>query len=144
MKKEMTLRQQLEAFEKGEILAYSGETNDAGCWNFYDWFCQQTNLKNKSKKLMGYVKRFVKAHPELDLDKHNAWFKNNCPMSGPLYDDIRISSIGKDSKNVWVITPKSGHTGRAELVHCSDYGKPIVEGEKFADLLVEVKVPVEA
>jgi len=138
--KQMTLRKQLEAFERGEILGYRGEIDDKGCWNFYDWFCNNTSLKNKAKRLMGYTKRFVKAHPELDIDAHHVWFKNNCPMNGPLYDDIRITENKEDGQNVWVITPKSGHTGKAELHHYSNFQKPILEGAKFADLLAEVKV----
>jgi hypothetical protein len=42
----ITLKQQLEAFDKGIILDSDGGESD--CYNFYDWFCKDTSLKNKS------------------------------------------------------------------------------------------------
>lgn len=131
----VTLKDQLEAFKNGTILASDGRTGSDGCWNFYDWFCKDSALEAKSRKLMRMLVRFVKAHPELDLTKHYAWFKNNCPMCGPLYDDIRITEMKDDGVNYWVIIPKSGHTGKAELYRWPEYGKPIKEGRTFTDLI---------
>lgn len=133
--KRMTLRQQIEAFENGKILAFSGELDDAGCWNFYDWFCNDSALQAKAVRLMKKVIKFVKANPDLDLDTHHVWFKNNCPMVGPLYDDIRITQNFGDEVNYYVIIPKSGHTGKAELYKYPEYNNPIKTGDTFKDLL---------
>jgi len=132
----VTLRQQLEAFKNGIILASDGTSNDQGFWNFYDWFCQDGLLKNKGKRLMKMVKQFVEFH-NIDLDKHYVWFKNNCTTSCRLYDDFRISDI-ETGENIHVITPKSGHTGMAEYHGPINlYRSPLKSGAKFKDLLVK-------
>jgi hypothetical protein len=46
----ITLRQQLEAFNLGVFLDSTGDV-DSGCYNFYDWFCKDSSLKNKATKL---------------------------------------------------------------------------------------------
>ncbi len=134
MNETVSLKQQLEAFENGTMLASDGRKDDNGCWNFYDWFCEETSLKAKSERLMRMVKRFVKAHPELNLNTHYVWFKNNCPMNGPLYDDIRISDM-LSGNNVWVITSKSRYIGKAKLYKAPNYNTPYREGKTFSDLL---------
>lgn len=137
MEKKVTLREQLAAFERGQVLSTNGRTDDTGCWNFYDWFCKESSLKNKAVSLMKKVKRFVTAH-NIDLDKHYVWFKNNCPMRGSLYDDFRISDI-ETGENKYVVTAKSGHTGMAEWHGPENrYTKPILSGKKFSDLLVPI------
>ena len=129
-----TLRQQLEAFENGVFLESDG-SKDSGCFVFYDWFCRDSSLKNKSIKLFKQVKLFVKMK-DVDLDSTYVFFKNNCPVGGPLYDDFRICDI--ESGNVlYTVTPKSGHTGEAELWgRDNDFDGPIKTGKTFTDLLV--------
>ncbi len=103
-----TLKKQLEAFEKGIYLdSYGNE--DSGCYNFYDWFCKDYALKAKADKLFKQVKRWVKFR-NTDTEKVYVFFKNNCPMSGPLYDDFRICDI-ETGDVIWTVTPKCGHSG---------------------------------
>jgi len=98
-----TLKKQLEAFEKGIYLdSYGNE--DSGCYNFYDWFCKDYALKAKADKLFKQVKRWVKFR-NTDTEKVYVFFKNNCPMSGPLYDDFRICDI-ETGDVIWTVTPK--------------------------------------
>ena len=129
-----TLRQQLEAFENGIFLDSDG-SKDSGCFVFYDWFCRDSSLKNKSIKLFKQVKLFVKMK-DVDLDSTYVFFKNNCPVGGSLYDDFRICNY--DSGNViFTVTPKSGHTGQAELWgKDNNFEEPIKTGKTFTDLLV--------
>ena len=108
-----TLREQLEAFKEGNILNYDGGIND---WNsnFYDWFCKDTSLENKAHKLFNQVAKFVASRPDIDLDKHYVFFKNNCPFNGPLYDDFRI--VDSESGDIlFTVVPKCGHSGLAEI-----------------------------
>src|SRR3989339_672703 len=35
----------------------------------------------------------IKAGGKVDLETCYVWFKNNCPLNGPLYDDFRIADI---------------------------------------------------
>ena len=62
---------------------------DAG---WYDWFCRDTSLTNKTKK-MGRIIKQVKDGGKVNLDTMYVWFKNNCPLNGPLYDDFRFADI---------------------------------------------------
>lgn len=59
---------------------------------WYDWFCKTSSLKNKTKK-MGNIIKQVKDGGKVDLDNWYVWFKNNCPMVGPLYDDFRFADL---------------------------------------------------
>ena len=57
---------------------------------WYDWFCNTSSLRNKTYK-MGRIVKQVKDGGKVDLDNWYVWFKNNCPMVGPLYDDFRFA-----------------------------------------------------
>ena len=129
-----TLRQQLEAFENGVFLDSDGR-EDSGCFVFFDWFCKDSSLKRKAESLFKKTKIFVKMK-DVDLDSTYVFFKNNCPVGGPLYDDFRICDI--DSGNVlYTVTPKSGHTGEAEVWgRENDFEEPLKTGKVFSDLLV--------
>jgi len=56
-----------------------------------DWFCKETSLTNKTIKLGKIVKQLKSG--KINRDSMYVWFKNNCPLYGPLYDDIRIADI---------------------------------------------------
>ena len=129
-----TLRQQLEAFENGVFLDSDG-SKDSSCFVFYDWFCKDSSLKRKATALFKKTKMFAKMK-DVDLDSTYVFFKNNCPMDGPLYDDFRICDV--ESGNVlYTVTPKSGHTGEAEFWgKANNFEEPMKTGKVFADLLV--------
>jgi hypothetical protein len=106
-----TLKQQLAAFEQGKFMDSDGSESE--CYNFYDWFCSDKALKGKSEKLFKAVKRFVEKY-NVDTSSVYVFFKNNCPMNGPLYDDFRICDI-ETGDVIWTVTPKCGHSGKAEI-----------------------------
>ncbi len=128
-----TLRQQLEAFDKGIYL--DGEGKESWCFNFYDWFCKDESLKRKADTLFKQVKKFVGANPSIDIDKHYVFFKNNCPANGPLYDDFRICDI-QEGDVQYNVTAKSGHSGQAEVYSRSNgFKEPVRTGKTFTDLV---------
>lgn len=57
---------------------------------WYDWFCKDTSLANKTKR-MGQIVKQIKDGGKVDLDNYYVWFKNNCPLNGPLFDDFRFA-----------------------------------------------------
>ena len=90
-----------------EVIANPDLLTKDNCFGFYDWFCQDKSLKNKSKSLLTKVKFLVK-QGLIDGDTHYVWFKNNCPCVGSLYDDFRISRI-EDDEYICGCMPSSGH-----------------------------------
>jgi hypothetical protein len=126
-----TLKQQLESFENGVILSSDGKVDT--CQNFYDWFCSDKALKAKSEKLFKMVKRWVK-YRNTDTEKVYVFFKNNCPMSGPLYDDFRICDV-ETGDVIWTVTPKCGHSGKAEVWgRQNDFKGPIAVGANMNEI----------
>lgn len=90
MEKQITLREWIEKFNNGDFLYINRETQiDAG---WFDWFCKDTSLAAKTKR-MGNIVKQVKASGKVDLDSMYVWFKNNCPLNGPLYDDFRFATL---------------------------------------------------
>lgn len=126
------LKHQLEAFKQGRYLDSDG--NESWCYTFYDWFCKDSSLEAKSKKLFRQTQKFV-GLMGIDQEKHYVFFKNNCPINGPLYDSFSICDI--ESGNViWWVTAKSGHTGKAEACwREKGFNKPYATGNNFTDLL---------
>ena len=86
----ISVREWQAAFNNGEFDAADLDTQiDAG---WYDWFCKDTSLKNKTKKMGNIVKK-VKDGGRINLDTSYVWFKNNCPCVGGLYDDFRFADM---------------------------------------------------
>ena len=83
---------------------------------WYDWFCKDESLHKKLIKLAPIAMRIAMS-PKIDLDNMYMWFKNNCPVNGRLYDDIRFAD--RTTFDVrYTIIPRSGHriyNNRAEV-----------------------------
>ena len=90
MSKELSLRTWIDKFNHSEFESRDLETQIKAGW--YDWFCKDESLANKTKRMGSIVKQF-KEGGKLNLDSMYVWFKNNCPLAGPLYDDYRIADI---------------------------------------------------
>ncbi|QWB95468.1 hypothetical protein KHQ89_05810 [Mycoplasmatota bacterium] len=90
MSKEQSLRMWIESFNKGEFDSKDLQTQIKAGW--YDWFCKDESLASKTKRMGNIVKQF-KDGGKLNLDKIYVWFKNNCTLAGPLYDDFRIADM---------------------------------------------------
>lgn len=90
MEKQLPLKDWIHEFNEGNFDSPDKMTQIEAGW--YDWFCKDTSLKNKTKR-MGSIIKQIKPGGKFDLETSYVWFKNNCPLHGPLYDDFRIASI---------------------------------------------------
>jgi len=82
-------------------------TKHDSCYNFYDWFCKDASLKRRMESMIPKL-RFLVNEGIIDGDTCYFWLKNNCPVQGSLYDDLRISRIS-DNEFLGGFCPKTGH-----------------------------------
>lgn len=133
----INLTQQLEAFFEKEVYLDS-DGNQSHCFNFYDWFCEDDELQEKADYLFNTVNRFVGKFG-INTDNHYVFFKNNCPMSGPLYDSFSICEVESGDVVYWV-TPKSGHSGQAEICGASNnFNEPLYVGNTLSEIYSNLK-----
>ena len=91
----MTIREFMGRWNNGDFSGGSfKEMCDAG---WYDWFCKDSALLNRTKKIVTILKGIKN---DWVLDNFYVWFKNNCPASDhPLYDDVRFEPMNDDKRN---------------------------------------------
>ena len=128
--KKVSLAEQLNAFASGRIIDSEGDQNT--CFNFYDWFCKDSALERKANILFPKVKKFIES-TRVDILDTYVFFKNNCPVNGPLYDDFRICD---ENGVLFTVIPKCGHSGKAEIWGKNDSGQfeCLKQAETFSKL----------
>lgn len=101
---------------------------DAG---WFDWFCSQYALAAKTQ-FLGHKLMTILNSKKFDNDKTYVWFKNNCPVVGPLYDDFRIADLQTGDVIFTIQHLLKGSHGSAKA-HWEVYGRE----NDFAQALVE-------
>lgn len=91
---EKTIKQWVEEFNKGDYSMADVNTQVSAGW--YDWFCKDSSLMNKTKKF-GNILKDIKS--ENILNNFRIWFKNNCPVGDPLYDDMRFEPLDESRRD---------------------------------------------
>jgi len=121
MSSEISIRQWIKNYNAGMYKDKSTEVQIEAGW--YDWFCKDQALSNKTKRLAGKLKKII-GSPRFDVDKTYVFFKNNCPCDGKLYDDFRICEMDDtvDGRPLYTVTPASGFN--------SEFGKAAVFGRE--------------
>jgi len=90
MKEHISISRWIDAYQDGLFASKDVKVQiDAGWW---DWFCSDKALAGKTDRL-GKVIQGVKAGGKVNLTNWYVWFKNNCPLNGPLYDDFRFADL---------------------------------------------------
>ena len=95
MKDRISIKEWIDKFLSGEFDKKDSFSEDIKTQiqaGWYDWFCKDSSLANKTKK-MGNIVRQIKSGGKVNLDNWYVWFKNNCPLNGPLYDDFRFAKL---------------------------------------------------
>ena len=121
----ITIRKFNERFAKGDFDHPSVAVQcDAG---WFDWFCRDASLVNKTKVLGKKVAQ-ISNSPKVNVDGQYVFFKNNCPLSGPIYDDFRICDL-ESGDVIYTIVPKNPHSKKAEVWGVENlFEGPLVEG----------------
>ena len=90
MKENINVSEWIGMFTTEQFTSYDVKTQIRAGW--YDWFCKDSSLRNKTYR-MGSIIKQIKSGGKVDLQNWYVWFKNNCPLNGPLYDDFRFADL---------------------------------------------------
>ena len=133
MDKQIKLSEWIQRFNSGEFEKPDTTTQINAGW--FDWFCKDTSLANKTKK-MGNIIKQIKAGGKVDLETSYVWFKNNCPLSGPLYDDFRIADIETNNNLIVVqIDCFRNDTKYTTFERLDGFEKPVYETNSSRELV---------
>ena len=97
----ISVREWQKQFRAGEFESKDRDTQICAGW--YDWFCEDEELAERIKDIgrvvMGIMEPFI-------LDNYYVWFKNNCPLCGPLYDDVRFEPLSSERGGKYFVVSK--------------------------------------
>jgi hypothetical protein len=130
--KKKSLANWIKLFKQGKFNSRDVRTQIEAGW--YDWFCKDTALANKTKRLGRKVIRLAKTEKIKPLiNKIYVWFKNNCPLSYGLYDDFRFARLS-DGGVLYTVTPRDPHNNNKPSVYSREHKGEFVF-EKWSDLV---------
>ncbi len=90
MKERISLQSWIGSFILGDFDSEDVKTQIQAGW--YDWFCKDSSLAKKTKR-MGNIISKLREGGKVRFKDWYVWFKNNCPLNGPLYDDFRFADL---------------------------------------------------
>lgn len=90
MENRICLQSWIGSFILGDFDSEDVKTQIKAGW--YDWFCKDSSLGRKTKR-MGKIISKLREGGKVNFKNWYVWFKNNCPLNGPLYDDFRFADL---------------------------------------------------
>lgn len=90
MEERICLQSWIGAFLLNDYESQDVKTQIKAGW--YDWFCKDSSLAKKTKR-MGNIISKLREGGKVNFKNWYVWFKNNCPLNGPLYDDFRFADL---------------------------------------------------
>lgn len=90
MKNFKSIRDLINDFKNGKYNSDNVETQVSAVW--FEWFCDDCDLFTKTYEF-GSILCALNESSKINLDEWYVYFKNSCPLRGPLYDEIRFAVI---------------------------------------------------
>lgn len=126
---EMNIETFAERFVRGDFDSQLRSVQCEAGW--FDWFCKDSSLCKKTKTLGKKVVSIMNSK-RFDKPKCYVFFKNNCPVVGPLYDQFSICDIESGDVLFCVQHLEKGSHGcdkaHWEVYSNEDFSVPVVNG----------------
>lgn len=124
----MNLNTWIAKYNAGEFNSTDVDCQVEAGW--FDWFCSDRALAGRLAKLAPKVKK-LSFSPKINPETTEVIFKNNCPLNGNLYDDIRFCDSEGDV--IYTVIPRTGYNAypaRSEVWgQANDFAEPLAVGE---------------
>lgn len=126
----MNIKEFVERFKRGDFASTAIQVQCEAGW--YDWFCKLSSLANKTKKLGAKVCKIANSK-KFSKENSYVFFKNNCPIVGPLYDQFSICDI-ETREVLFCVQHLEKGSHRCEKAHWEVYDakfgftEPVVNG----------------
>lgn len=100
MSENISVRQWQERYRTGAFDSKDTAVQIEAGW--FDWFCRDDALAGLLKNIGRVVMGITEPHI---LDNSYVWFKNNCALTGPLYDDVRFDLLTGERGGKYFVVP---------------------------------------
>jgi hypothetical protein len=146
MEKRINVLAWIDRFNNGDFDKEDVKTQIEAGW--YDWFCKDSSLLRKTQR-MGKIIAKLNQGGKVDLANCYVWFKNNCPLNGPLYDDFRFADLetGEVQFTIQLDCCWNNHKyvvwGRREKGKEFNHDKPLFEADSVKELVEWFNKPWE-
>lgn len=146
MEKRINVLAWIDRFNNGDFDKEDVKTQIEAGW--YDWFCKDSSLLRKTQR-MGRIIAKLNHGGKVDLASCYVWFKNNCPLNGPLYDDFRFADLenGEVQFTIQLDCCWNNHKyvvwGRREKGKEFNHDKPLFETDSVKELVEWFNKPWE-
>ena len=146
MEKRINVLAWIDRFNNGDFDKEDVKIQIEAGW--YDWFCKDSSLLRKTQR-MGRTIAKLNQGGKVDLANCYVWFKNNCPLNGPLYDDFRFADLetGEVQFTIQLDCCWNNHKyvvwGRREKGKEFNYDKPLFETDSVKELVEWFNKPWE-
>lgn len=141
MEEKMSVKQWIGAFVLEDFDSKDIKTQINAGW--YDWFCKDSSLRNKTYR-MGKIITQLREGGKIDFSNWYVWFKNNCPLNGPLYDDFRFARLDNGEVQFTIQLDCCFNTKRYTVYgRKNDFNEPLFETDKSKELIKWLNTPWE-
>jgi hypothetical protein len=146
MEKRINVLAWIDRFNNGDFDKEDVKIQIEAGW--YDWFCKDSSLLRKTQR-MGRIIAKINQGGKVDLANCYVWFKNNCPLNGPLYDDFRFADLetGEVQFTIQLDCCWNNHKyvvwGRREKGKEFNHDKPLFETDSVKELVEWFNKPWE-